>query len=469
MVRRPVGAWGGVRFPTGTPGLLRVGCQTPQARVSYLQARFQSFGAFQPLRSNDHRFGLQPGSTHQPHRGQHHRLRTLARLASKHQPLPRGHAVVEVSGSPVRPTAPACTEPGRVPHLGHPLHRRRLRCHHAHRLRVSRLLLARLFPLSSPTPGNPRQVIGPDHGGCLSHHPGQNPVSERSRIHGGGDVGMRLAPATTGPAPGGRLRGVPAPPTPSAASRGVLWRTHRRGAIESHRRPRGRDPLLRLHQSLPLGEQERPLPRWAHELIYAPDTVDHHPFFGLAKCTLLPPLGLYHPVLPYRTGDKLTFPLCRNCVENQLDRPLKAKTWQYPQTNQQRALTGTWCTPDLDKAVEQRYVVLNPLKIPLWPTTATFAPIHRLLPETNLFARIQLLLPKYNNFARIQHHLPEYNPFARIQPLLHKYNHFARIQPLLPDYKYFSRKQQFARIHPLLPEYNYFRPITTTLPEYNDF
>ena len=74
---------------------------------------------------------------------------------------------------------------------------------------------------------------------------------------------MRLAPATPGPAGGGRLRGVPAPPTPSSASRGILWRTHQCGAIASHRRPRGRDPLLRLHQSLPLGEQERPLPHGA--------------------------------------------------------------------------------------------------------------------------------------------------------------------------------------------------------------
>ena len=62
------------------------------------------------------------------------------------------------------------------------------------------------------------------------------------------------------------------------------------------------------------------------EFIYAPDTVDLHPYFGLAKCTVLPPPGFYHPVQPYRTGEKLTFPLCRTCVENQLDRPLHDKT-----------------------------------------------------------------------------------------------------------------------------------------------
>ena len=217
----------------------------------------------------------------------------------------------------------------------------------------------------------------------------------------------------------------------------------------------GRTDVVQLHRTAAQGEEIRyydytSLYPWVNknarypvghtELIYAPDTVDHHPYFGLAKCTLLPPLGLYHPVLPYRTGNKLTFPLCRNCVENQLDRPLKAKTLQCPQTDKQRALSGTWCTSELDNTVEQRYVVLNSRKIPLWPTTTTFAQIQPLLPESNLFARIKPLLPEYNNFTRRQQLLPEYNRYARIQPLLHEYKHFARIKPLLPDYKHFSRK-----------------------------
>ena len=90
-----------------------------------------------------------------------------------------------------------------------------------------------------------------------------------------------------------------------------------------------------------------------------PNTMDLHPYFGLAKCTVLPSPGLYHPVLPYRTGDKLTFPLCWTCVQNQLDRPLHDKTWQCPYTDEQRALKGTWCTPELEKAVEEGYVVLK--------------------------------------------------------------------------------------------------------------
>ena len=93
----------------------------------------------------------------------------------------------------------------------------------------------------------------------------------------------------------------------------------------------GRTNVVQLHRTAALGEEIRyydytSLYPWVNknarypvghpEFIYAPDTMDLHPYFGLAKCTVLPPPDLYHPVLPYRTGDKLYFPLCRTCVEN---------------------------------------------------------------------------------------------------------------------------------------------------------
>ena len=52
-------------------------------------------------------------------------------------------------------------------------------------------------------------------------------------------------------------------------------------------------------------------------IICEPEGTDISSFFGLVKCKILPPHGLYHPVLPYRSGSKLTFPLCRTCVELQ--------------------------------------------------------------------------------------------------------------------------------------------------------
>ena len=76
---------------------------------------------------------------------------------------------------------------------------------------------------------------------------------------------------------------------------------------------------------------------------------------GLLKCRVLPPRNLYIPVLPYRsrTG-KLTFPLCRSCVEEGVD----SVPCQHADPTQ-RALLGTWVTAELDKAVELGYRILD--------------------------------------------------------------------------------------------------------------
>jgi len=70
------------------------------------------------------------------------------------------------------------------------------------------------------------------------------------------------------------------------------------------------------------------------------------------KCKVLPPRQLYHPVLPYREHDKLTFPLCALCPELEIGKPMLSRTCVCPHTDDARALVGTWCTPELEKAVE---------------------------------------------------------------------------------------------------------------------
>ena len=37
-------------------------------------------------------------------------------------------------------------------------------------------------------------------------------------------------------------------------------------------------------------------------------------YYGLIKCKVLPPTNLYHPVLPYKTNNKLTINSCFPCV-----------------------------------------------------------------------------------------------------------------------------------------------------------
>ena len=48
------------------------------------------------------------------------------------------------------------------------------------------------------------------------------------------------------------------------------------------------------------------------------DAADVSEYFGLMECTVLQPYRLHFPILPYKCGGKLTFPLCRSYVEMQL-------------------------------------------------------------------------------------------------------------------------------------------------------
>ena len=65
---------------------------------------------------------------------------------------------------------------------------------------------------------------------------------------------------------------------------------------------------------------------------------------------ILPPRQLYLPVLPYKSNGKLTFPLCRTCVETRASENCE-------HSDPDRSLVGTWCTPELVKAVELGYQI----------------------------------------------------------------------------------------------------------------
>uniref|UniRef100_A0A1I8J2D7 DNA-directed DNA polymerase n=1 Tax=Macrostomum lignano TaxID=282301 RepID=A0A1I8J2D7_9PLAT len=70
-------------------------------------------------------------------------------------------------------------------------------------------------------------------------------------------------------------------------------------------------------------------------------------YFGIAKVTVLPPSDLHIPLLPNRVQKKLFFGLCRTCMEQQCS--------GCDHSDQKRALTGTWATPELQKAFQLGY------------------------------------------------------------------------------------------------------------------
>ena len=68
---------------------------------------------------------------------------------------------------------------------------------------------------------------------------------------------------------------------------------------------------------------------------------------------MLPPRGLYHPVLPVKmtcgNAEKLLFPLCKKCAVLKLQKCLHS--------DEERMFVGTWCTNELNVAVKKGYEI----------------------------------------------------------------------------------------------------------------
>ena len=73
--------------------------------------------------------------------------------------------------------------------------------------------------------------------------------------------------------------------------------------------------------------------------------------FGLIKCKVLAPTNLLFPV----RMDKLTFPLCRTCVEELCDK--------CTHNDEQQALYDTWTSVEVHKAITHGYKILTVYEI----------------------------------------------------------------------------------------------------------
>ena len=94
-------------------------------------------------------------------------------------------------------------------------------------------------------------------------------------------------------------------------------------------------------------------------IITQPTDQSLYTYFGIATVDILPPPGLFHPLLPVRSGHKLTFPLCRACVQTEQAQPMLTRTRYCTHSDADRTLRGTWCTPELVKAIEKGYTLIK--------------------------------------------------------------------------------------------------------------
>lgn len=67
---------------------------------------------------------------------------------------------------------------------------------------------------------------------------------------------------------------------------------------------------------------------------------------------MLPPRNLYFPVLPPKINGKLVFSLCRNCAK-------EGRQLRFTCSNEDRCITGTWCTPEIVRSVQVGYEIVK--------------------------------------------------------------------------------------------------------------
>ena len=77
---------------------------------------------------------------------------------------------------------------------------------------------------------------------------------------------------------------------------------------------------------------------------------------GLIKCKVLPPTKLDIPVLAYNAHGRLVFGLCRTCMD-------EAQVEDCSHSDEERAITGTFCSPEIQKALEKGYTILKTYEI----------------------------------------------------------------------------------------------------------
>ena len=89
------------------------------------------------------------------------------------------------------------------------------------------------------------------------------------------------------------------------------------------------------------------------------------PYFGVIKVTVLPPTDLIHHVLPLKCNGKLKFPLCYKCACLQNKEMCKC-------LDSDRMFTHTYCTPELEVAMNMGYSIIQIYEVLHWEETEVY-------------------------------------------------------------------------------------------------
>ena len=109
-------------------------------------------------------------------------------------------------------------------------------------------------------------------------------------------------------------------------------------------------PTINKYGTYPIGHPQ---------ILTNPENQNIQEYFGIAKVDVLALEKLLHPVLPVKLNEKLLFPLCVKCAEDQAEQPWYERSNLCSHSDEERMMTGTWCTPELQKEVQTGYRILK--------------------------------------------------------------------------------------------------------------
>ena len=123
------------------------------------------------------------------------------------------------------------------------------------------------------------------------------------------------------------------------------------------------------------------------------------------KVTVLPPTDLLHPVLPLKCNGKLKFPLCYKCACNETQE-------MYQCLDTERMFTHTYCTPELEVALNIGYILIQIHEVLHWPETEMYDPVTK---QGGLFTQY------INTFLKLKQEASGYPPNIKTEQEKDKY------------------------------------------------
>ena len=134
----------------------------------------------------------------------------------------------------------------------------------------------------------------------------------------------------------------------------------RQTASRDWREPRRKDQVRQHDVTIPVGQQEIWIPCRTSRSAYQPWRPRHPPLLRNGQSRSPASLRTVLSRSATQTPRKLAIPLCRSCVQEEMSKPLLNKSPRCCHSPEQRTLHGTWCNPEIRKAVALGY---TPLKI----------------------------------------------------------------------------------------------------------